>query len=134
MTMWDLTEVKTFDIVPQGTHTATVSKVEFKESKAGAEYLNLALKTDAGNVFVLMNINHPKEEVRNIALAELKRLLTAAKFSSLKFESKEQLAEVLENARFNITVKHKTDDYGTKAVVSGYKECTVPVDADSIPF
>ena len=132
--MFDLSEVKAFDIVPQGTHTATVTKVEFKESKSGSEYLNLTLKTDSGNVFVIMNINHPKEEVKNIALAELKRLLTAAKFSTLKFESKEQLAEALENARFNITVKHKTDDYGTKAVVSGYKECNVPADASVIPF
>lgn len=132
--MFDLTEVKEYDIVPQGTHTATVSKVEFKESKAGAEYLNLTLSTEAGNVFVIMNINHPSEKVKNIALAELKRLLTAAKFSTLKFESKQQLAEALEGARFNITVKHKTDDYGTKAVVSGYKECNVPADAGNIPF
>jgi hypothetical protein len=120
--MFDLNQVQEFQIVPEGTHNASITKVEFKESKAGSEYLNITFKTDAGNVYNILNVFHDKEQVKNIALAELKRLLKAIKQTELKFESKEQLANTLQGAQMKITVKHRTDSYGTKATISGYAE------------
>jgi len=121
--MFDLSQVQDSQIVPQGTYNATIAKVEFKESKSsGKEYLNITFKTDAGNVYNILNVFHDKEQVKNIALAELKRLLKAIKQTELKFESKEQLANTLQGAQMKITVKHRTDSYGTKATISGYAE------------
>lgn len=133
--MWDLETIKAddFGIVPAGQHTASIVDVKFKESKAGAEYLSLMFKTDKGNVFNIMNVNHPTEQVRNIALAELKRLIGTCGITTYKFDSKEALANALQGAKCDITVKHKTDDYGTKAVISGYKP-TTNSSTKEIPF
>jgi hypothetical protein len=131
---WDLSEVKGFEILPEGKYPAKISKVEFKESKSGSEYLNLAFETGKGNVSAILNINHPNEQPRNIALAELKRLLSAAGFTEFKFNSKEALAEALYTVKCEITVKHKTDDYGTKPVIKGYSMIKDEPNTGSIPF
>jgi hypothetical protein len=131
--VWNLTEVQSFDIVPEGKHPAHVVKVEFKTSKAGAEYLSLTMKTPKGNVFPMMNINHPGEKVRNIALAELKRMLTAGtNLSDFNFTTKEQLAEALYLVKCDVMIKHQVDDYGTKAVVKGYFPSSEPQDGENV--
>lgn len=132
--MFDLENVKTFDITPEGKHSAKVSKVEFKTSKAGAEYLSLTFATEKGNVFHMMNINHPSEQPRNIALADLKKLLIAGGFTTFNFASKEALAEALYTIRCEIIVKHLTDSYGTKAVIKGYSPLKASAADSSIPF
>ena len=75
-------------------------------------------------------------EIAEKALADLKKLLMASGFKSMKFTSKEDIVEAVLACRCQIKLGNKTDSYGTKNTVKGYKELEKEesVDADSIPF
>lgn len=139
-------EVKNdFDVLPAGVYSAYVDRVEWKTSKAGADYLSAGFKTFGGEnegryVWNMWNLMHPKDQVKNIALQDIKRLLIAAgKESELEGDlSKERLAEIVSTCRVKIKVNVKTDDYGTKNVIKGYEELqessgSMPT-PDNIPF
>lgn len=125
----DLTDVSTessFDPLPDGQYKSYVDGAEFKESKAGSEYLNLKFKIFSGQYsnrvfFNIMNLFHDKEQVRNIALADLKKMLMASGFESMKFDSKEDLLEAVLSCRCEVKLGNKTDSYGTKNTIKGYQ-------------
>jgi len=128
--MFDLTDVSSEDNyapITDGTYPAYVEKADFRESKAGTEYLNLQFKIfgerSAGRVFFnIMNVFHEKEQVRNIALGELKRMFSASGITDMKFNSKEELLESVLTCRMQVKLGNKTDSYGTKNVIKGYSK------------
>ena len=81
--MFNLTEVQEsgFDLLETNWYGMHVDKLEWKESKAGAEYLNLTYKLDNGRVvFAMYHVFNASEKARNIALGSIKRALTASGF------------------------------------------------------
>jgi len=134
--------------IPNGMYPAFVDEVMFKASKAGAEYMNVKFKIFGDNyanrvVWNIYNVMHPKEQVRNIAFGDLKKMFTAngMEESEMDFTSKEQLAAAVKDCRVYLKLTQKTDDYGTKNVIKGYdvldeknKSSTTSFTADSIPF
>ena len=124
--MFDLENVAVSETMPRGTYQAFVSKGEFKTSKSGAEYLEVVFTTVNGrNVFHSFNVLHPNEQPRNIALADMKKMLLASGFtpSSMKFDTKEKLLETVLAVRCNILVDIREDEgYSPRNVVKGYKK------------
>jgi len=120
----DLTNVSEFNLLEAGNYNAHVERAEFKESKAGSRYLNVMFKTDKGvTVFSMYNLFHDKEMVRNIALADLKKLLTASGFKDggLKFTNESDLLESVLSCRCEIKVAVKLDSqFGDKNIIKGY--------------
>ena len=136
---FDLTEVKDeFELLPEGTYPAYVDKAEWKTSKAGADYLNIMFKTINENrvVFNMYNLTHPTDKARNIALSDLKKLFLASgkPEDSMKALSKEGIVALALQCRCQIVVGKRTDDWGEKNIVKGYKPMKKEVDTDSIPF
>lgn len=144
--MFNFDEVITgdYDVLPAGEYPAYVEKAEWKTSKAGAEYLNIMFKIigekHAGRVlFKGYNLFHDKENVRNIALGEVKRLLQASGLDKMKFSSKEDLVESVLQCRVNLkVVVKKSEQYGDQNEIKGYKllsESSFDVpDSSDIPF
>jgi len=140
--MLDLEKVKDEDVVPDGWYNCYIEKAEFKESPtSGAEYLNLMIKLIGGEygnrvVWNILNIFHPNEQPRNISLRELKKMLAASDINNLKFESNEDLLDAVLACRFQVKLSNKTDDFGKKNIVKGYKKIIEEdaVDASDIPF
>ncbi len=135
----DLENVSDSNVMPMGEYVATVSDVEIKTSKNGDDYLALTFNTSSGNLWENFNVWHSAEKTRNFSLSFLKKLLSAANVK-LKFESKEDLRDSLLGAKVLVQVGHKTDEFGTKAKINGYKPAGLagnyaPVsDPNMIPF
>lgn len=135
-----------YEVIPRGLYPAFVEKVEFKQSKAGAEYMNVTFKIFGEKyanriVWNIYNVMHAKEQVRNIAFGDLKKMFIASGFKedALTFTSKEELAEAVSAVRCMIKLDVKTDDYGTKNTIKGYQELDENLeknsfDATNIPF
>jgi len=61
-----------YKVFPAGKYNAVIKNAELKQSQAGAMYLKVQVKCFAENgdscsVFENMNINHPKEQVKQMA-------------------------------------------------------------------
>lgn len=115
--------------------------MEFKTSKAGADYLSIQWRLVESNrvVFDILNLFHPTEQVRNIALQTVKKMLQASGFEGdLNFSTKEALCVALAEVRCDIFLKiDEQEGYAPKNVVKGFsptKEQAPVVDASSIPF
>lgn len=147
--MFDLTKTEIQDDyapIPNGLYPVYVDEVSWKQSKAGAEYLNVKFKVFGENytnrvLWNVYNVMHPKEQVRNIAFSDIKKMLLASGVdeSSMTFTEKEQLAAAVKDVRCMVKVSTKTDDYGAKNVIKGYEELDEKIeetkfDRDSIPF
>jgi len=140
----ELPEEEGFSPLPRGEYPAFVDKLEWKTSKAGAEYLSLGFKVFGENyanriVFTMFNLFHPKEQVRNIALGQIRTLLVASGFAKdkLNFNTKEDLAKAVLECRCKIKVSVKEDEYGKKNEVKGYsklEETDNNLTSDDIPF
>jgi len=128
--MFDLTDVSTEDVfapMADGIYPSYVDKAEFKESKAGNRYLNIQFKIfgERNNnrvFFNMLNLFHDKEQVRTIAMSELKRMLTASGVTEMKFASDEELLDAVLACRMNVKLGNKTDSFGTKNTVKGYSK------------
>lgn len=136
-----------FGTVPTGWYPAFVDKVEWKTSKSGDEYLNVMWKLFGDNyanrvVFDTLNLFNKSEVAKNIAMASVKKILTANNVAEdkMNFATKEELAAALFSARNMVYLKiQKSEAYGDKNTVSNYKvleesDATPVVDTDSIPF
>lgn len=150
--MFDLTSVETtsgdFEPIPTGIYPAYVEKLEWKTSKAGADYLNIMFKIFGEKyanrvVFSMLHLLNKNETARNIALADLKRMLIASgwKEDELNFDSKESVAEAVKQVRCKIKVTIKRDEqYGDKNEVKGFEPLKEDEDSgfdtssSSIPF
>lgn len=146
--MFDLTNVETgdnFAPIPSGTYSAFVDKCEFKTSEKGSEYLNVAFKICGDDymnrlVFNVYNLFHPKEQVRNIALSDITKLLLASGIDkkTLTFNSRESLLESVYSCRIDLVVGIKKDPgYEDKNVVKGYKSTIsepTAISTTDIPF
>lgn len=136
----DLTNVKdegVFSPIPEGEYPACVDSVEWKESKAGAEYLNVKFKITGDNyanrlVFNIYNVFNTSEKARNIALADIKKLLTANGETEMKYKTKEELAAKVSSCKVILKVGIRGDSYGEKNTIKGYKPLTV--NSEVIPF
>lgn len=127
--MFDLTEIKDESgVLPAGNYPAFVDKAELKKSNAGAEYLNIMWRITGENygnkcVFDIMNLFHDKENVRNIALNSLKKMLLASGFdeSALKIADNAQLLERVLGCRCEIKVGVRNSvDFGEQNQIKGY--------------
>lgn len=139
--MFDLSQVPVSDYspVPKGIYPAHVENAEFKESKAGSEYLSImwqihGSKHEGRKVFSNLNILHPTEQVKNIALGQLKSMLKAGGSEVLSFKSKEELVNIVRDVRCLI----KLDVKDEQNVIKGYEaagEIAAPtVSTDDLPF
>lgn len=137
--MFNLNEVELqndFEVLPSGWYNANIDSMEWKTSKAGAEYLNVKWKLEENNrvVFDVFNLFHPKDQVRNIALAAIKKILIAKGAEKLDFATKEELAEAL--AYSNVDIKlgvSSTPEYGPQNTIKGYKK-SESIKAEDMPF
>lgn len=148
--MFDLKEVEVqdgFAPIPNGSYSSFVDKVEFKTSKKGQEYLSLGFKIFGAEyenrvVFSIYNINHPTEQAKNIALADIKKMLLATGLTEdkMNFQSKEALAEAVSAVRCNIVLRTRTQEgYNPSNEIKGYAplENEAPEQSftkDQIPF
>jgi hypothetical protein len=134
---WDFKNVS-FEggIVADGEYNSTIEKAEWKVSKAGPEYLNLTFKILEGNhtgkfVFNMYNLFNTNEQAKNIALQDMKRLLVAVGVDAGGM-SKESLVSSILGKQILLKVGNRTDDYGLKNIVKGYKKATLS--EQSLPF
>jgi len=134
-----------FTPIPPQDYPAFIEKAEWLTSKAGADYLNIKFKIFGevyANrvVFHILNLMHPKDQVKNIAMVDLKRMMVAAGFNEdkLTFTSKEELIDALLTVRVTIKVGIKKDEYGEKNIIKGYsplsEESSQLFNKDEIPF
>jgi hypothetical protein len=142
--MFNLNEVTiedNFAPLEQGTYSAFIEKMEWKTSKTGADYLNVQWKLTESNrvIFDILNLFHPTEQVRNIALGTVKKMLTASGFEGdLNFATKEALCLALAEVRCDVFLKiEEQEGYAPKNVIKGYSKTEAPaptVDTSDIPF
>lgn len=142
--MFNLNEVEVtdnFTPLEQGTYAGFIEKMEFKTSKAGAEYLNLQWRLVESNrvMFDILNLFHPTEQTRNIALGSVKKMLTASGFEGdLNFATKESLCTALAEVRCDVFLKiEEQDGYAPKNVIKGYNKTEAPaptIDTSNMPF
>ena len=137
-----------FAPLPAGWYSSFVDRAEWKTSKAGVEYLNAAFKIFGENyanriVFNTYNLHHEKEQVRNIAMGDLKKMFTASGLTEdqMNFATKEELVAAILKVRCRVKLSiRKSDEYGDSNEIKGYQELDekssmpLPVSVDSIPF
>ena len=136
--MFDFTNVEEQkNYVDAGVYDAHVEKAEFKMSQAGSEYLSVGFQLDKEKMFVweIFNVFHPKDQVRNIAMSQLKGLLAASGIDASKMAKvgKEELLEHVLTCRCSMKLKVVNDDYGTKNKVVSYMAQDEGV-SDKAPF
>ena len=145
--MFNLNEITiedNFSPLAAGDYSAYVEKLEWKTSKAGAEFLNVQWRLTESNrvIFDILNLFHPTETVRNIALESVKKMLTASGFEGgLNFATKEALALAISEVRCDIYLKiEEQEGYAPENVIKNYKKLSGEVgaaptiDTSSIPF
>lgn len=139
MSFLDLTNVKetSFEPVPQGTYLVIADDVELRDTKAGdGQYLNVKFKIldgeqDGRMVYHRFNIKNKNEKATNIGLSQLRSFMRLSGRSDMALQSPLDLVGM----RCLAVVKHKTDDYGTKAEISYFKEVKkVAQDMGDLPF
>lgn len=131
--------------LPAGWYEAVVQQFVMKTSKSSEEYLNVEMQTSAGRIWYNLNLNHSKEQVRNIAAEQLARLCVAAGFNSIKNpENPEELVGAKVNVLVDIdgsfnrvkTIEPLFKEQSPEAKVYSHKEQTAEADKfdDDIPF
>lgn len=135
-----------FSPLPEDWYPVKVGHVEWKASQAGAEYLKVTLevsgpKYSGRKIFHNINVMHPKEEVRNIAMAELKRMFVASgvDVATLANVTKNQLPALVYQVRAAAKIViQENGSYGPQNVVKGWKPTTVDntpvITTNEIPF
>ena len=146
--MFDLSRIESseYTTIPNGFYPAFIESVQMKTSSAGAEYLSAQFKIFGDShegrvVFGTYNINHEKEQVRNIALADIKAMLSASGFSEeqMVFKNVEELLSAVKSVRCQIKVAtRKQEGYDDQNVIKGYKKLeeskTNTMPASDVPF
>lgn len=126
----DFSEVKStgnFEPVPIGTYLVISDDAELKTTKNGeGNYISIKYKIIDGDqegrfLFSNYNIINKNPEAQKIGQQQLKNFMDAAGLKQAKFKSPTEFVGYKAVA----VVKHKTDSYGTKAIISYFK----PLDA-----
>ena len=134
----DLTKVETrdFDLLPAGEYFVQVFDVTRKETKKGGVMLALQLKVIGGDhdnrrVFHNINIVNASKQAQDIGLSDLKSLVVALGIDPAK--TKGLSADSIVGLICKASVVHKTDDYGTKAVVKRWSKEQAETSAQQVP-
>ena len=122
----DFSQVKVennFEALPAGSYNVISDNAEIKDTKDGTgNYILIKFKVIEGEQegrFLFSNFNtvNKNEEAVRIGISQLKQFIDCAGIKQNKFTSAAQLVGYKATA----VVKHKTDSYGTKAVISYFK-------------
>ncbi len=113
-----------FAPLPVGEYLLISDGAEVKETKNGTgEYINVKYKvlgpSNSGKfLFQMFNIKNDNKKATEIGLSQLKSYMKAA-----GIDTEQPLTSVHDLVGYKTTgvIKHKTDDYGTKAVISYHK-------------
>ena len=139
--MFNFKNVETSNYSPLacGEYLATINNFEKKVSQAGNPYYSLTLDVNNRKIFEVLNLFHPTEMVRNIALSKVKSLLLAMGFDadSLTNCSEQQLEAYMKcGNKFIVELGIKADERGEKNIIKKF----LPVkrvdnaQTSSIPF
>lgn len=121
---------KTFEAIPVGTYNVISDDAELKETKDGTgSYVLIKFKIITGDqegrlLFANFNIVNKNAKATEIGVQQLKQFMECSGIKTAKIKSPTELVGYKAQA----VVKHKTDSYGTKAVISYYK----PISKDSL--
>lgn len=142
--MFELEKIETTDAfapLEAGWYGGHISSLEWKESKAGARYINAQIKLDNNRVvFAMYHVFNSNEVARNIALADIKKALLASGCAEdkLNFANEDALMEAMATVNCEIYLKvQKSDEYGDKNIVGNYRkreEQAPEIKATDIPF
>lgn len=120
----DMTNVKAAGpmLIDPGTYEVISDEAEIKDSKSGGQYINVKYKVVSGKfegsyLFNMFNIKNSNQKAVEIGLGQLKAFMVAANIKNEKLSSPTELVGYKALA----VVKHRQDDYGTKAVISYFK-------------
>jgi len=131
----DLSDVEDDDLVPVGTYNMMVEKIEDRESRSGGRYLNVMFSITGPSyvgrkIFSMFNYENSNPVAESIGKSELKKLGKAVGVKDLNSLRPSQLLEKECSAQ----VGKKSDDYGDKNILKGFK---APVKASpdaEVPF
>lgn len=104
----------TFDVFPEGNYPVACVKSEMKTSQAGNDYLALHCRAfnkagDWQNVFVNLNLGHPKPMVQEIATKTLNGICMSAEVSELAHPG-----DLVGSTFFAALKVRKSAEYGDK--------------------
>lgn len=137
--MFDLTKnyETPFEPLLEGYYPCIVDSCEWKISQTGSEYLSLELNVKNRKVYHNLNLLHIKEQVRNIALADLKNLVIACGFdvAGLGSVDKDALINMLIGAacEVKLAIQPEKDGYAAKNTVKGWRKL-IQKQNDKLPF
>lgn len=135
----DMSGIDTREVTPEGTYTAVCEMAEVKQTKSGTgEYINCRFRIKEGPrngdlIFTMFNIKNANPQAVQIGLKQLKSFCGAIGIDTNSLTDVNHLL----GRPCLVVVKNKTDDYGTKAVISYFKSAPTPKDgfvSDNIPF
>jgi hypothetical protein len=115
-------EMPDFSPIPAGVYPAIITDSEVKPSKSGNNYLNLTVTIADGQyknrlVWDILNLWHPTEKVKNIAVATLGKIQKAVGVIDLQDSSQLHNKPLL----VKIAVDPGDEQYGPKNIIKGYK-------------
>jgi hypothetical protein len=121
-----------FSVLKPDYYPVQVKSAEWKMSKTGTEYLNIAYTVVGPNhngryIWDMLFLLHEKQKVKNMALANLKNLIIACGYSTetLTNVNKEDIIELIAGKELKVKVKIESDEqYGDKNRVIGYSKFT----------
>lgn len=120
-------------VVPEGSYAAFVETAEVKKTKDGeGQYLALMWKIIGPTqknrtIFANYNFQNKNEKAQEIAMQDLKSILTAAGKTNFAISSPNEMLGLV----CQIFVKTKVDSYGEKNVITNYSACKQDVAAVS---
>jgi hypothetical protein len=119
--MFNLSDVKMPGEISDGTYLVRADTAEVKETKAGTgKYIKVGfIIEDTGDrLYHMFNIENSNAKAVQIGLGQLKQFVTFAGHNPEEVKDPIQLCGMKCLAR----IKNKTDDYGTKPVIAGFKK------------
>lgn len=116
----DPSEARDFEVLPAGEYAAAIVKSEKRDSKSGGAYINLEFEIYDGEakgrrVWTMLNLWNANAQAVEIAQRDLSAICHAV--GKLRVSN----TEALHGIPMLINVGQKTDSYGTKNVIKGYK-------------
>lgn len=139
--MFDLTNVETssdYDLIPNGIYQMVIEECDWRNSKKNPqnEYLNMRMRItgDKQNnrvVFGMLNLINTNATATNIALTELKTILSAVGETNLKLEKDSVIGAIIDKPFLGkLGVQKGSGDFPDKNVVKDY----LPLDEKNKPF
>jgi len=126
MSLLDLSDVSAggeYSIIPEGYYDGEFLSAEINETKSGGKKIDCKFVLDNKRViFHSFNIVNDNAMAVKIAKEQLKSFLILTGQDGDSLESLKQLLY----KRVTVKVKHRKDDYGTKAVIHYFKKCETP--------